>query len=102
LALAPKTYFSIDENIDEKTNTKQTKIGTKGIQHDANLQYENFERALFGSSSNFVQTRSLTMKDGKMCRTNIEKLGLSDIFVKYRVEDDRITCTPLTQNGKII
>ena len=94
--MAPKTYFSHDNDSTER------KQGAKGIPKYEELFIEDYKNALFTHNSHHIKLRSLRMKNGKMCRTEITKRGLSDIFVKYRVQDDQITCLPLTKNGEIL
>ena len=38
-------------------------------------------------------------KEKKMARFTSLKKGLSDLFFKLRVSEDKITCTPLTENN---
>ena len=37
-----------------------------------------------------------------MARIETVKSGLSDIFVKFRVSDDHVTCSPLMKNNEIL
>jgi len=37
-----------------------------------------------------------------MARIETVKSGLSDIFVKFRVSDDHVTCSPLMKNDEIL
>ena len=41
-------------------------------------------------------------KKRKMCRASLTKNGLSDVFVKFHVASDKITCTPLQIDGKLL
>ena len=44
-----------------------------------------------------IELRSLRLsRESKMARYTILRKGLSDLFYKMRVADDKITCTPLT------
>ena len=97
IALSPKTYYSISDDGD-------VKMGSKGIPHKLKLRMDQYEQALDTKKDNrhHVTINSLRVVNGKMARTSQKKLGLSDIFVKYRVEDDRITCKPLSINGEIL
>ena len=95
IALSPKTYYSISNNGD-------VKMGSKGIPHKLKLRMDQYEQALFTTNRHRVTVNSLRVCNGKMARTSQNKLGLSDIFVKYRVMDDGITCKPLSVNGKIL
>ena len=77
-------------------------MGSKGIPKTEKLILDDYRNALFTSNSHYINLRSLRVKDGLMRRTKTNKKGLSDIFVKYRVEEDGITCSPLSLNGKIL
>ena len=97
IALGPKTYHSINLETDE------VKMGSKGIPHNAKLESEAFLQALFSNNSHYVTIRSLRLNNRReMARITQMKKGLSDIFVKFRLEDDGITCKPLTLNGQYL
>ena len=89
VALAPKSYFSIDYD-----DTK-VKKGSKGIPKDTKLDMESYLQVLFANNSHYVDMRTLQLKNGEMSRIYIRKKGLSDIFYKYQVSEDKISCTPL-------
>ena len=97
IALGPKTYYSINlESMD-------VKMGSKGIPHNENLLLEDFLKMLYSNDSHFVTLRSLRLnRNREMARTTLEKRGLSNIFFKFRLEDDGITCTPLTRNNEYL
>ena len=97
IALGPKTYHSINLETDE------VKMGSKGIPHTEKLKSEEYSKALFTNNSHFVTLRSLRLnKNREMTRITQQKKGLSDIFFKFRLENDGITCKPLTLNGKYL
>ena len=77
-------------------------MGSKGIPHHMKLQMQDYENALFTENAHYVQIKSLQLRDGKMARTTTVKAGLCDIFVKYRLDEDGITCSPLSANGKLL
>ena len=78
-------------------------MGSKGIPHNEKLKSEAYAEALFTNNSHFVTLRSLRLnKNREMARITQIKKGLSDIFFKFRLENDAITCKPLTLNGKYL
>ena len=89
VALAPKSYYSYDHDED------QVKMGSKGIPRDAKLDLETYVRVLFENDSHYVDMRNLQLKNGEMSRICTKKKGLSNIFYKYQVADDNISCSPL-------
>ena len=93
IALSPKCYFSGSADGD-------VKLGTKGLPHHVKVKLENFKKCLYDGESYNVELQSLTKKNNQMSRVKTVKSGLSRIFVKFPVHDDKITCTPL-QNGNI-
>ena len=99
IALSPKTYFAYDE-----TN-KTTKSGLKGVMRSeaARLGLESFAESLYESSIIKVTARELR-RNNKMQMTyaETEKVAMNNIFKKFRVQDDRISCLPLCKNGKIL
>ena len=62
-----------------------------------------FVTQLYGLEPHYVTVRSLRLnKERLMSRCTTHKRGLNDIFVKFHVEDDVITCTPLTKKRKVL
>jgi len=50
-----------------------------------------------------IDVKSLRLsKERKMARYTIHKKGLSDLFYKMQVADDKITCTPLKVNNEYL
>ena len=97
IALGPKTYHSINLETDE------VKMGSKGIPHGEKLRSEMFLNSLFSNNSHFVTLRSLRLTNNReMARMTTVKKGLSDIFFKFRLDDDGITCRPLTINNEYL
>ena len=98
VGLAPKSYFALD------FESEETKLGSKGIPHSAKLKLNNYLNALHihkeqPDNSHYVNIRSLRLKKGRMARINTKKQGLSDLFFKFHVQEDGITCKAL-QNKK--
>ena len=77
-------------------------MGSKGIPATANLTLEQYLSALNTTNSHFVKVRSLQLKKGQMSRVCTIKKGLSDIFVKFQVGNDRISCSPLKINENVV
>ena len=66
---------------------------------------EKFLQTLLNPTENrdVVEFQSLRQNRNKqMARVSVTKKGLSDIFVKMQVSDDKISCTPLTVNGEFL
>ena len=101
IALSPKCYFAINEEEDDEK--KKYKRGSKGIPHSEHLTMTNFVEQLYGEESHYVTLRSLRLnKQKKMSRFTLRKRGLNDLFMKFHVDDDGITCTPLTKKRKVL
>ena len=78
-------------------------MGSKGIPHNENLESEAFVNALFTNNSHYVTLRSLRLnKNREMSRITQRKKGLSDIFFKFPLDDDGITCRPLKLNEEFL
>ena len=92
-ALSPKCYIAYD------AINKTQKIGTKGIPHDANLVLENFLNKLYHNESVQVPVRGFRMRQ-ELCRVTQYKAGLNDLYCKFRIADDKISCSPLTFNNE--
>ena len=81
----------------------EVKMGSKGIPHTQNLRSDTYLEALYGKGSHYVTLRSLKLnKHREMTRITMEKRGLSDIFVKFRLADDGVTCLPLMKNNEYL
>ena len=81
------------------------KRSTKGIPHSNKFSMEIFKSVLLDETTpkQTVDVNSLRLDRNKnMTRTSVTKTSLSDIFLKMRVESDRITCSPLSKNGQIL
>ena len=85
---------------DEKNKYKR---GSKGIPHSTELEIHQFVTQLYGQESHFVTLRTLRLnKEKNMSRFTTKKRGLNDIFLKFDVADDAITCAPLRKKSKIL
>ena len=67
------------------------------------IRLDTFLSCLYDDVIPNVITRELR-KNKKQQIEYIEsqKKGLNNLFKKFRVQSDRITCLPLTKNGKIL
>ena len=93
IALSPKCYFA-------KSTEGEVKLATKGLPHHVQVRLENFKQCLYDGTSFNVELQTLTKKNSQMSRVKTVKKGLSRIFIKFPVESDGITCTPL-QKGNL-
>ena len=96
IALSPKCYMAYNEE------TKETKLGTKGVPRSSKLELQNFLDKLYFGTSHCVEIRSLRMINNRMARTKQKRSALSDLFLKFAVQNDRISCAPLCENGEIL
>ena len=100
VALAPKTYmaYNADKSCDESV-----KLGTKGIPHSEQIDIEAFIDKLYAHGDHTVKLRSLRLDQNRvMSRIEQVKKGLTDIFVKFPVDEDMITCRPLKHDSKYL
>ena len=79
-------------------------ISIKGIPHRIPLELKNFREVLYGVCDDHnVQLSTLRLdKNRKMSRYTQHKQGLSDLYVKHHVQSDKITCKPISLNGKYL
>lgn len=96
IALSPKCYFAFNES------DSSVKLGTKGVPSKCQLTLEQFRSKLYHGSESFVDFDSLRMIKNKMTRLTTTKVALNDCFIKFHVENDGITCSPLTDGNKYI
>ena len=98
-ALSPKTYYAFNADNDD------TKSGLKGVSHveAKKLTIDHFVRCLYDDVIPAVISRELRKnKNEQMIYYETKKKGLNPVFKKFRVQSDRISCLPLTKNGKIL
>lgn len=82
---------------------KSSKSGTKGIPHYVNLSLDAFLSQLYDHGDHKVTLTSLRLDNQRrMSKITQIKKGLSDLFCKFHVENDHITCTPIKLNGKFL
>ena len=76
-----------------------------GVCHSetSRLKLEHFLSCLYENQSYFVQNRGFKCnKDRQMVYYEMNKEGLNNIFCKFHLEDDLITCKPLQINGQYL
>ena len=98
-ALSPKTYYAFNQDEED------SKTGYKGICHAEakKLNLEAYLECLYGSTSKEIENRGFKLnKQKQLVYYEQKKRGLNNIFCKFRVQDDFITCRPLTKDGKIL
>ena len=99
VALGNKMYQGFDQT------TGDIKKSTKGIPHSNQYSIETWINVLLDPSfpKQSVTINSLRLNQKKeMSRMKLQRSSLSDIFLKMHVLDDKITCTPLEKNKKIL
>lgn len=112
IALGCKSYFAYNAESNENkrgskvviiSNLKFFKI-IQGIPHRIPLELKNFREVLYGVCDDHnVQLSTLRLdKNRKMSRFTQHKQGLSDLYVKHQVLPDKISCTPISLNGKFL
>ena len=78
-------------------------MGSKGVPHSANLELDMYLRRLYMGESFYVELESLRLnKHKEMARIVTSKNCLSDLFVKFHVAHDKVTCSPLKLNGEYL
>ena len=83
----------------------EIKRSTKGIPKDIQVDFDSMLECLKGRTieNNTFQLRLLRKQSNHLvCRASTTKRFLSDVFFKMRVGDDKITCSPLEEDGKIL
>ena len=97
--MSSKCYFAYN---DEENDIKK---GNKGVPfaEAQKLTLEQFQNCLNDDVIPSVIARGL-LKNKKQQIEYYEnsKKGLNPIFKKFRVQSDKISCLPLTQNGKVL
>ena len=78
-------------------------MGSKGVPHSARLELDMFLKRLFNSEAHYEEFESLRLnKNKEMAKIKSTKSCLNDLFVKFRVDNDKVTCHPLKLNGKYL
>ena len=122
IGLAPKSY--IITNDDDTENVKRANKGiyfehiqmncvniflqpfnyhNSGVPSDIQLSLETFKRALFNKEAPKVEVNSLLLNRQKeMTRVKFQKIGLTDVSLKYFIHEDLISGTPFQKDGKYL
>ena len=78
-------------------------MGSKGIPHHLKLELDEFKEALYGQSSHKVTIHGLRLNQEKqMCKARLTKRGLTNLFKKFPIASDRISCSPLKKDGQFL
>ena len=73
----------------------------EGIPHTQRITLDAFRSKLHSQFDHQVTLSSLRLNSSKqMARIEQTKRGLTDLYVKFQVSQDRISCTPLKRDGK--
>ena len=96
VALSSKCYFAW--NADSETS----KIGSKGVPRTSKLELKNFLDKLYHGTSLSTKIRTLKMHKNEMIRSVQKRSALNDLFSKFHIDEDRITCSPLQRCGEYI
>ena len=108
VALAPKTYMA--------SSHEDTKFASKGIPHTVEVTMQvrllfsvilicqNYLKTLYDNEQSTVTFPALRLnnKTKEMERLTLTKTGLTDLFCKFYVSDDKITCYPLFENNEFL
>lgn len=95
--MSPKCYFSLD------TTNDDVKMGSKGVPYTAKLELQMYLNRLYNSEAHYAEFESLRLnKDKQMARIKTTKSCLNDLFVKFQISYDKVTCHPLKINGKYL
>ena len=83
--------------------TGESKRGTKGVPHKIPLELKQFRDCLYQKKKHRIRIQTL-QKDvnHQMSRFSREKIGLTDFYVKHFVAADKISCSPIRINNKLI
>ena len=79
------------------------KMGSKGVPHSVNLELDMYLRRLYMRETFNIEMESLRLnKKKEMARVVTSKSCLNDLFVKFHVAHDKVTCSPLKLNGEYL
>ena len=96
VALSSKCYFAWNADKDS------CKIGSKGVPRTTKLEYKSFLDKLYHGTSLSAEIRTLKMHKNEMIRSVQKRSALNDLFPKFHVDKDRITCKPLKRFDEYI
>ena len=79
------------------------KMGSKGVPYSAKLELDMFLKRLYNGEAHYAEFESLRLNQKKeMARIKTTKSCLNDLFVKFQVDHDKVTCRPLRLNGQYL
>ena len=92
-------FYSIGEII----NDKFLIFIFLGLPHHLQLELDQFKGALYGQQTHNVTIHGLRLNaDKQMFKVKLKKKGLTQLFKKFSVADDGVTCSPLMINNQFI
>ena len=78
-------------------------MGSKGLPHYLKLELDEFKEVLYGQTSHKVTIHGLRLNPEKqMCKSRLTKKGLTTLFKKFPIAEDRISCSPLRKDGQYL
>ena len=77
-------------------------MGSKGVPVSCSLELMQFLTKLYDGAETFVEFDSLRIFRNQMTRITTRKVALNDIFTKFQVQDDRITCKAIKVENKYL
>ena len=77
-------------------------MGTKGLPHNIDVVMNDFKSCLEDGKRFDINIQSLTRKSNVMSRVSTTKRGLNRVFTKFRLEDDGVSCKPLSLDNNLM
>ena len=96
VALSSKCYFAWN------AEDESSKIGSKGVPRTSKLELKNFLDKLYHGTPLSAEIRTLKMHKSEMIRSVQKRSALNDLFAKFHIDSDRITCSPLRRNNEFV
>ena len=84
----PKAYMAID------WESNKFKRSSKGVQHRVEMSYEDFKAVVYTSKILNIKNISIRSHRRQMSTIETNKVGLKNLFVKARVDQDCVTISP--------
>lgn len=82
----PKSYFAIDAN--------SMKSAAKGVQQKDQFTYDQYKSVLYDDTPIVVENRIFRPLKGEMSTVKCKKIGLTNVFIKGKILNDKITVRP--------
>ena len=83
-------------------DSEDAKLGAKGCSNLGDLDIGIYLNKLYNRTTHKCTMHQLRLVDGHMARIECEKSAISDLFSKFRVSPDMISCSPLSEDGKVL